>query len=78
MSSDSDLITKYVSLKQLNGCESNKVKIKINEKTKLKQKRISNELKKANKKSRINKTTHDLLSKFKVKMLFVAYKIQIS
>ena len=67
MSSKNDFFSNYVSLKQLNDCENDKILVKVHEKTKLKQKRISNEVRKADRKSRMsNKPTNDLLSRFKV------------
>ena len=77
MSSDiaGDSISKYVSLKQIRECGGTD-KLKAREtrgRTKLKEKCISNEIKKVNKKCRMNdnKPYCDLFSKFKVFFCFL-------
>ena len=63
-----DSLSKFVSLKRIKGLNCiDKLKVKIPEKSKFKQKRISNEIRKVNKKCRMNdKPVKDLFTRFKV------------
>ncbi len=66
---NNDSLAKFVSLKKIKGFNSSldKLKVKMVEKSKFKQKRISNEIRKFNKKCRMNeKPVNDLFTKFKV------------